>query len=234
MIQVSIFAVALMAAPSPTAGTPFPSLAALQDALNDLEKCPGPTGPGCPEPERRYKVDGAKCMTIPPEGGRPSVTCRVDLTLTYADPKHETTRHHDSCLRLARLDSSGDAPDWTVLQIRDRPCEMPSALKGDPNRIPKPAELERALVGKFTCYDFDGITHCGPQPERAAVEAFECKPIPPGEERDHRVACRVTAGVAFSGRRRYVQRLENECVRLDRITEADRSPAHLGRDLCPR
>src|SRR5688500_2774656 len=93
---------ALIAALSPTADTAFPSSAALQDALNDLEKCRGLAGAECSSPIRQYKVHGAKCMAIAPEEGRRTVACRVDFTLTYADPEHETTRYRDTCLRFMR------------------------------------------------------------------------------------------------------------------------------------
>src|SRR5687768_448601 len=104
MIALPILAAAAVAAPA-AADMAFPSLAEVEEALNDLEKCRGLTGPECPPPERRYEVHGAKCMAIPPLEGRRSVTCRVDETLTYADPKHGTTRSRDLCLRLAELES---------------------------------------------------------------------------------------------------------------------------------
>lgn len=164
-------------------------------------------------------------MAIPPEEGGRAVACRVDLTLTYADPRFETTRHRDTCLRFGRRDASGSGGDWVVLQIRGRACEMASALRGDPNRTPRRPELERALIGRFSCFDPDGMAHCAPDPDRAVVEAFRCRPIARGEEDRARVACRVTARVGFPLRSTRL-RLENECVRLDRITPADQSPAH--------
>lgn len=227
MIPVSILAAAVMAAPAPAAERALPSFAELQEALNDLEKCRGLTGPECPPPERRYTVHGAKCMAIPPLEGRRSVTCRVDETLTYADPTHETTRSRDLCVRFAELEGSASRRRWTVVQVRDRPCEMPSALKGDPNGLPERVGLERALVGHYTCYDLDGMTHCASQPESAWVESFRCKPIAPGGEYEARAACRVTAVVNFrSFIRARGMRLDDACFHLDRITAADRSPAH--------
>lgn len=222
MIPASIFAVAVMAAAPPAADTALPGLAELEEALNDLEKCRGPAGPECPPPERRYKVHGAKCMTIPPLDGRPSVTCRVDETLTYADPRQETTRFRDSCVRFAELESRPRR--WTVVQVRDRPCEMASILKGDPNRLPTRRAIESALVGYYSCYDLDGIADCADQPESASLESFRCKPIAPGDKYGARAACRVT-GVVKS-RNRVRDRVDDACFRLDRITDPERSPAY--------
>lgn len=224
MISMSIFAAALWAMAAPAAGAGLPSSADLEEALNGLEKCRGLTGPECPAAERRYKVHGAKCIAIAPDDVARRVACRVDHTLTYADPRHETTRYRDTCLRFVRRAGSGSRDGWAPVYIRDRPCEMPSALKVDPNRIPERDRLERALVGHYSCYDLDGITDCADQPESASVEAFRCKPIAPGTKGEARVACRVTGAVATSFRVR--ARLRNACFRLERLTPADQSPAY--------
>lgn len=221
-----VFAAAVLAAaPSAAVGTPVPDRAAIEAALNELEVCRGLSTPDCPPPHRRYTVHRAKCVPIPPEDGLRAVACRVDETLTYADPRHETTRFRDSCVRFGMRNGSEISPAWVVLQIRDRRCEIPSALTSNPNRTPKRRDLERAILGRYGCYDPDGITHCPPDPNQVAVEAFRCRPIGHGDEGRARVACRVTGTVGYSGLLNDI-RLQNECVRLDRITRADESPAY--------
>lgn len=204
---------------------PLPDRPALEEALNELEVCRGSSTPDCPPPHRRYTVHRATCITIPPEEGLRAVACRVDLTLTYADPQHETTRFRDSCLRFGARNGAVSGPAWVVLQIRGRPCEIPSALRGDPNGTPRRRELERAILGRYRCYDLDGMTHCPPDPDRVAIETFICRPIGQGNEGRARVACRVTGTVGHSRLRNDI-RLQNECFRLDRITRADESPAY--------
>lgn len=225
MAASSILAAALAAILAPEAGPTLAELPALEEALNDLEKCRGLTGPACAPPLRRYTVHKASCGSIPPEGGRPSIVCRVDETLTYAEAGQETTRYRDQCVRFARSDGSGGATRWTVLQIRDRPCELPSALKGDPHPVPERAELERALVAAHKCYDPDGLIHCGGQPDRAPIRSFRCRPATPGPEGQARAACRVT-GEVTGWRGRTTARLNGACVRLERLTPAEQSPAH--------
>lgn len=201
----------------------IPNRAQVQAALNALERCRGLTGPECPSPLREYRVHDARCMRIAPEEGRATVACRVDLSLIYPDPERNT-RHRDNCARFVRRDDTGDGPDWAVVHIRDRPCEMQSLLARDPNPEPDRRQLARALVAMLTCYDTDGITDCGPQPTTAVVEAARCRPIPPGAEGRARAACRVTGRVNFSSGRG-PQRLRDICIRLDRFTPADESPA---------
>lgn len=219
MLSLAILIAALPALPS-AEDPDLPGRAQVQDALNDLEKCRGLTGPECSPPLRVYRVFEARCTKIPPEDGRPAAACRVDETLTYADPEHEVTRHRDECVRLAKHGTA----QWAVLQIRDRPCEMPSMVTHDPNPQPDHAQLEKALASLYRCYDFDGITDCFVQPERGRLEASRCAPIPPGDEGHVRVACRITGSVTF--RPHAPERhLTDYCMRLDRLTPADRSPA---------
>lgn len=220
----SILVAALLASSPVVAGADLPKRAELLAALNALETCGDPPVAGCSAPSRAYRVHKAKCMRIAPERGRAAVACRVDLSLDYPDPERNT-RHRDSCLRFVRGDGAGNGRGWEVLNIHDRPCEMPSALVRDPNPEPGPEQMERALVGMFTCYDTDGITDCFSQPTSARIEKMVCKSIAPGAEGNVRVACRVTGSVVFSsGFRR--QALDDICIRLERTTPADESPAY--------
>lgn len=218
---------ALMADSPPAIDFVRPSDTALQDSLNELEVCRSPNPSECwsPERERIYKVHGASCIPIAPDGDKQVIACRIDLTLTYADPKRGFTRHYDNCTRLSKRGVQDGKPEWEVVQVRDRPCEIPSMLTRDPNPEPRRTEIERAMVGMLTCHDFDGATDCFVQPEVAQLEAFRCKPIKPGEEYEARVACRITGDVRSSFGRPMSQ-FNNTCIRLDRITSRDRSPAY--------
>ena len=226
----SIFAAAALAVAQPAAGPRLPDTAALEEAFNALETCSGQSE--CGPPQRKYVVHESRCLAIPPLDGRPSVACRVDETLVYPDPS-QTIRYHDFCVRLARRSGSVEGPAWTVVQIRDdRPCEVPTILKRDPNPLPKRDQIEHALVAYNTCYDLDGATDCFDQPKAAPIEAFRCKPISPGPKGEVRTACRITGQVtAFRGQS--VARLRNACVRLQRTTPVDQSPAHWVVDYVP-
>lgn len=202
-----------------------PTVSELQDALNDLEICPEPVTPLCAaSPKRSYTVHKAQCVGIAADQGRDSVACRIDETLTYQDPRYETSRYHDECVRFARRGIGTDEHPWVVLQIRDRTCEQPSMLTGDPNPLPRPAEIERAIIASLQCWDHDGITDCVAVPEKAKVIEANCAPIEPGTEFPVRVACRVTGEVRYANGRLY-DRFENTCLHLDRTTPIDRSPA---------
>lgn len=216
---------ALMAAAPPTTDLVRPSDTALQDSLNELEVCRSPNPSECWSPKRTYKVHGASCIPIAPEGDKPAIACRIDLTLTYEDPNRGFTRYHDNCTRFSKRGVQDSKPEWEVVQVRDRPCEIPSMLTMDPNPAPGRAEIERAMVGMLTCHDLDGVTDCFAQPEVARLEAFKCKLIKPGGEYTARVACRVTGDVRSSFGRPMMQ-LNNTCIRLGRITSRDRSPAY--------
>lgn len=231
MFHASILFAALLASAPAPAEAGLPSLLQVQAALNALETCRGLTGPVCPPPYRVYRIHRAQCMRIPPEGGRETVACRVDLSLDYPDPT-QNFRRRDSCSRYARRDNEGGGPDWEVLQIRDRPCEVPSILPLDPHPVPESPQLERALVSMLTCRDLDGITDCGLQPTRASVETARCRAIAPGAEGRARAACRVTASVAYTGGFR-IQRLTNMCVRLDRYSAVDEEPVLWGAIYVP-
>ena len=232
MLPASTLFVALLASAPAATDAGLPSLLQVQAALNALETCRGLTGPECPPPYRVYRVHRVQCLPIPPEGGREAVACRVDLSLDYPEPDRNF-RRHDSCSRYARRSNARSGPDWEVLQIRDRPCEVPSILTRDPNPEPDHAQLERALVAMHRCHDPDGHTDCGAQPTGARVEAARCRAIARGAEGRARVACRITGSVAYtiSFRR---QRLTNVCVRLDRFTAVDESPAVWGAIYVPR
>jgi hypothetical protein len=226
----AILSAALLASAPATTETGLPTLVQVQAALNALETCRGLTTPDCPPPYRVYRIHRVQCMPIPPEGGREAAACRVDLSLDYPDPDRNT-RHRDDCSRYARRDNGGSGPDWEVLQIRDRPCEVPSILPRDPHPAPDRPQLERALVSMHTCHDLDGMTHCYVQPTGASVEAARCRPIAPGAEGRARAACRVTASVAFGRFGR--QRLDDICVRLDRYSAADEEPVVWGAIYVP-
>jgi hypothetical protein len=229
MLKVFLFtALASMAATPPATDFARPADIALQDSLNELEVCRSPNPADCWWPKRTYKVHDASCIPIAPEAGRPAIACRVDMTLTYEDPKRGYTRSHDWCGRFSKRSMQDNKPEWEVVQVRDRPCEIPSALKADPNPIPGRPELESAIIGMYRCYDPDGITHCVAGPDSAEVQSFQCKPIPPGGDYPVRVACRVTADVhrnIFRNKHRD-HRFDNQCLRLDRITAGDESPAY--------
>lgn len=214
----------LMAAVSPAVDFVRPTDIALQDSLNELEVCRSSNPSDCGSPKRAYKVHGASCNPIASEGQRTTIACRVDATLTYEDPKRGYFRDHDFCVRFSKGSAQVGRAEWEVVQVRDRPCEIPSMLAADPNPTPEQVHIEGALVGMLTCYDRDGITHCGSQPETAKVQDFRCKQIEPGKEHPVRVACRVTGEVNYSTGR-VMSRFRNDCVRLDRITAVDRSPA---------
>jgi hypothetical protein len=217
-------AFALAAATPPASNFARPTDMALQDSLNDLEVCRSLNPSECWSPKRAYKVHGASCIPIAPESGKPTIACRVDSTITYEDPKRGYTRDHDWCARLSKRGKLDGRPEWEVLQIRDRPCEIRSMLTSDPNPTPGQAPIERALLGMLTCYDLDGQTECGSQPESASLQAFQCTQIQPGEEYTVRVACRVTGDVRYSTGR-LMSQFSHACVRFDRVTPADRSPA---------
>jgi hypothetical protein len=227
---LAILSAALLASSPATTEAGLPSLLQVQAALNALETCRGLAGPDCPPPYRVYRVHRAQCMHIPPEGGRETVACRVDLSLDYPDPT-QNFRRRDSCSRYARRNNEGSGPDWEVLQIRDRPCEVPSFLPRDPHPAPDRPQLERALVSMLTCHDLDGMTHCYVQPTGASVERARCRPIAPGAEGRARAACRVTASVAYGRFGR--QRLDDICVRLDRYSAADAEPVIWGAIYVP-
>lgn len=214
----------LMAAASPAVDFVRPTDIALQDSLNELEVCRSSNPSDCWSPKRAYKVHGASCVPIAPEGQRTTIACRVDATLTYEDPKRGYFRDHNFCVRFSKGSAQVGRPEWEVVQVRDRPCEIQSMLVADPNPAPEQVHIERALVGMLTCYDQDGITDCGTQPKTAKVQEFRCKQIKPGKEYLVRVACRVTGEVNYSTGR-VMSRFRDDCVRLDRITAVDRSPA---------
>ena len=231
MFHPSIFFAVLLASPPSAAASDLPNLSEVQAALNVLETCRGLTGPVCPPPYRVYRIHRVQCMPVPPEGGREIVACRVDLSLDYPDPT-QNFRRRDSCSRYARRAHGGGGPDWEVLQIRDRPCEVPSILPRDPHPTPEAPQLERALVSMLRCYDTDGITDCGPQPTSASVEVARCRTIAPGADGRARAACRVTASVVYNVGFR-TQRLTNICVRLDRYSAADEEPVVWGTIYVP-
>jgi hypothetical protein len=216
--------VGLMASPSAIDFVP-PTDSALEDALNELEVCRSSDPADCWSPMRAYKVHGARCMPIAPEAQKPTIACRVDMTLTYEDPARGYKRYHDWCGRFSKHGVGEGKPEWKVVQVRDRPCEVLTKLTRDPNPLPKQVHIERGLVGMLSCSDLDGMKHCSYQPESARVSTFRCKPIEPGEEYSVRVACRVSGNVLYSTGR-VMRRLRHECIRLDRITPADESPAY--------
>lgn len=218
------FALALTDASPVTVSIP-PTDVDLQTALNELEVCKSANPSDCWSPKRAYKVHRARCIPITPEGQKPTIACRVDMTLTYEDPQREYTRHHDWCGRFSKRGAGDGKPEWEVVQVRDRPCEIPTMLTRDPNPRPEQKHIERALVGMLTCHDLDGMTDCFSQPESARVNEFQCKQIKPGKEYPVRVACRVSGDVLYSNGR-VMARFRHNCIRLDRITPTDQSPAY--------
>jgi hypothetical protein len=212
-----------MAAVSPAVDFVRPTNIALQDSLNELEVCRSSNPSDCGHPKRAYKVHGARCKPIASEGQRTTIACRVDATVKYEDPELGYHRDHDFCVRFSKRSSQVGRAEWEVVQVRDRPCEIPSMLAADPNPTPEQVHIEGALVGMLTCYYSDD-SHCGSQPETAKVQDFRCKQIEPGNEHPVRVACRVTGEVNYSTGR-VMSRFRNDCVRLDRITAVNISPA---------
>jgi hypothetical protein len=226
MVHAPIFLAALLAAAPAAPDAGLLTRAEVQAALNALEACRGLTGPECPPPYRVYRIHAARCRRIAPENGRESVACRVDESLDYPDPTRNT-RFRDSCVRFGRQDGRRNGPAWEVLQIRDRPCEVPSMLAREPHPLPERSHIERTLIAMFSCYDTDGITDCGSQPDQARVAARRCRAIPPGMEGRVRAACRVTGEVGYR-RLRQMRQVTEMCVRLDRLTQPDESPAYWG------
>lgn len=216
---LSLF-IAFAALSGSPASAALPGAMVLQDALNELEVCRAAKPEDCWSPKRAYAVHGATCEPIAPDAGRPAIACRIDMTLAYEDPKRGATRYHDWCGRFAQ----NAAKRWEVLQVRDRVCEIASRLSADPNPLPDRQQVESALIGMMTCHDHDGMTECRPQPRSATVQSLRCRPIAPSAEAKTRVACRVTADIQ-SAMRSSIGRLRNDCLRLDRITPADQSPA---------
>lgn len=226
MADGSILFAALLALSSVTKDAGLPNPAQVQAALNALELCRGLTGSDCPPPLRLYRVHGTRCVPIAPEQQRPTVACRVDLSLDYPD-REQNTRHRDSCIRFARRSEAGGATEWVSLQIRDRPCEIGSMMTRDPHPEPDRAQLERSLVDMHTCHDFDGLTDCFVQPTSAHVQSANCEPIAPGEEGRPRALCRLSARIDW-GRLRRPQRVIDSCVELQRFSQPDESPPYWG------
>lgn len=217
--MIAIAFAALLLAQDP----PPPTVAEAQVAFDILNACKPAQMADCKLPIRAYRTHGLKCIPAAPVEGLPSVACRVDMTITdiNEDRKTEVRRVRDECMPFVRRDAG-----WRVDTESRRPCGIPSMLRSDPAAIPNRAELERALVGAFQCYDGED-SHCARYAEDTRVSDARCTPIKPDKEGLRRIACRVTGTVGYMNRSDRHE-FNNLCVRLRRYTDPGESPALWG------
>ena len=112
-------------APLPVA-LPLPPQDAMAGALMMLADCDQDEDQDCSAKPLAVRIDGARCLPIPPEDGNPAVACRLDWTEEMPPPRRAAL-HRGECVRFILLDVD-DTPGrklWAVLYTPpEHRCEV--------------------------------------------------------------------------------------------------------------